>query len=115
MTTYLGNAFSLNMLQIEAEGLSAEIQPVIPSEIPADAVCIIGHADVASLASGILAREVTVNRQSVALQAGDILYVIQYRGARLPAGTNSLPANASLEFYRVTFRTGRAEPGQERK
>lgn len=103
MTSYLGNAFSLNMLQVGADGLTAKIFPVVPSEIPADAVSIIGHADMAAVVCSMLGREVAVNRESVTLQAGDILYVAQYRGPRLPPGATALPPNATLEFFRVTI------------
>jgi len=102
MTTYLGNAFSLNMLEISADGIQVEIQPVSPSEIPAEAVSIVGHVDMAAILSGILNRNVEVNRESVTMLEDDILFVAQYHGARLPAGATELPSDARIDFYRIT-------------
>ncbi len=101
---YLANAFSLNMLDIGAEGMRVDIQPTSLSEIPADAVSIIGHADMAAILSGILNRDVEVNRGSVTLKEGDILFVAQYHGSRLPAGETELPSDARIEFYRIAFQ-----------
>jgi hypothetical protein len=104
MTTYLGNAFSLNMLDIAPQGLIAEIKPVAPADIPQDVVSIIGHEDVAVILAGLLGWRVEVNRGTFILLPDDILYVAQYRGPRLPAGATTLPSDAKVEFYRVTFR-----------
>lgn len=103
MTTYLANAFSLNMLNIGAEGMRVGIQPILPAEIPAEAVSIIGHADMAAILSGILNRKVGVNRDSVVLNEDDILFVAQYHGSRLAAGAVELPKDASVEFYKITL------------
>jgi hypothetical protein len=103
MTAYLANAFSLNMLEIGAEGLSVDIQPILPIEIPTEAVSIVGHADMASILSGILSRTVQVNRESVVMKEGDILFVAQYHGSRLPSGATRLPKDARIEFYRITL------------
>lgn len=105
MTTYLSNAFSLNMLDVGAQGIQVEIQPALPSEIPAEVESIIGHADVAVILSSVLKRKVEVNRESVVLKEGDILFVAQYRGPRLPTGMTSLPPDARLDFYRVVFQS----------
>jgi len=105
MTIYLANAFSLNMLDIGAEGMRVDIQRTSPSEIPADAESLIGHADMAAILSSILNRQVEVNRGSVTLQDGDILYVAQYHGSRLPAGATELPSDARIEFYRITLQS----------
>ena len=104
MTTYLGNAFSLNMVEVGAKGVQADIQPMRPEDVPVDARSIIGHEDMAAIVAGILKREVVVDRETVLLHVGDVLYVAQYRGPRLPTGTTQLPAEASLEFYCVTLR-----------
>ncbi|NWG07724.1 MAG: DUF1874 domain-containing protein [Chloroflexi bacterium] len=104
MTTYLGNALSLNMFDIGADGLQIDIRPILPAEIPADAISIIGHEDMAALVARVLGRVVYVNRESVTLTQGDILFVAQYRGPRLAAGETQLPSGAKLEFYRVTTK-----------
>lgn len=104
MTSYLANAFSLNMLDIGAEGMRVDIQPVSPAEIPTEVVSIVGHADMAAILSGILQRAVEINREAVTLQDGDVLFVAQYHGSRLPPGATQLPENAKIEFYRITMR-----------
>ncbi|MCC6299413.1 MAG: DUF1874 domain-containing protein [Anaerolineales bacterium] len=105
MTSYLANAFSLNMLEIGAEGMRVDIQPILPIAIPAEAVSIVGHADMAAILSGILYRKVGVNRESVTLKEGDILFVAQYHGSRLLAGATQLPSDANIEFYRVSIHS----------
>jgi hypothetical protein len=105
-TTYLGNAFSLGMLSDTPCGLS--IDPVTPADVPADAVSVVGHADTAVLLTGVLGRDVPMNRVSTTLHDGDVLYVAQYAGPRLPEGATSLPEGASFRWLRVTkvTRTG---------
>ncbi len=104
MTVYLANAFSLNMLDIGAEGVHVVIQPILPTDVLTSAKSIIGHADMAAILSDTLNRQVEVNRESVILLEGDILFVVQYRGPRLPAGATILPANARLEFFRILLQ-----------
>lgn len=101
MTLYLANSLSLNMLEIGAAGIRVDIQPVFAADIPADSVSVIGHADMAAILSGILRREVEVDRGTVTLKEGDVLFVAQYHGPRLPAGATELPVGARIEFYRV--------------
>jgi len=103
MSVYLSNAFSLNMLKVGSEGVHADINFVTPADIPADAINIIGHPDIATIVSSILERDIPVNRVTATLCAGDILYVVQYRGPRLPVGATTLPENAKLDFYRVAL------------
>ena len=105
MTVYLGNAFSLNMVEAAPHGVQVDILPVRPEEIPVSAVSIIGHEDTAKIVSGMLKRPVDVNRVKVTLEEGDVLYVAQYHGERLPAGTEVLPAASTLEFYCVKLRS----------
>jgi hypothetical protein len=52
----------------------------------------------------LLGREVPMNRATVQLTAGDVLFVAQYSGPRLPEGATSLPDGAKIEFLRVTLR-----------
>lgn len=61
----------------------------------------IGHADTAALVSGILGREVPMNRVSLAWTPGTIILGALYTGPRLPEGTTVLPEGASLSFYVV--------------
>jgi hypothetical protein len=116
MTTYLGNAMSIGMLDMDAVRL--DIRRCAPTDVPADAVSIVGHADTADLLSGMLGREIPMRRVSTSLEVCDVLYVAQYTGPRLPEGARSLPEGAQLRWYRVEVRPtwgdcvcGCGEPG----
>lgn len=97
MSIYLSNAFSLQM----QGDFFAETSPISISEVPKDFVSIVGHADVAAVMSTLLNTDIPVNRVSVSLQPGDILYVGQYCGPRLPEGATKLPQGAKIRWYRV--------------
>ena len=99
---YLGNAFSLQMVADNA--IICKVA-VAPSDIPQEAVSIIGHKDTAAVVSTILGREVPCNRESVMLSDEDVLYVAQVVGGRLPEGATTIPDGMELKFYRITVRT----------
>ena len=61
----------------------------------------IGHADLANIVSNLLRFSVSVNRDSLKLNFGDVLYVAQYIGPRLAEGTQTLPENSTIQFYKV--------------
>lgn len=88
---YLGNAFSLQMLNV-AVANTVNIVPASIGEITAAVV------------SNILKRDVPANRASVRLEKGDVLYVAQVTGGRLPEGATTLPEGFSLAFLKVTIQ-----------
>lgn len=90
---YLGNAFSLQML----ENLPATIKVSESSleEIPNDVVSIVGHPDTAKILG------VSYNRISVTLKKDDVLFVAQLQGGRLPEGSTSLPSGYTFKFLKV--------------
>lgn len=98
---FLGNAFFLQMVSPEA---ICTIQEVYPEEVPREAVSVIGHPDTAAVVSDILGREVPCNRTSISLGDGDVLYVAQLMGGRLPEGATKLPKGFYLAFRKVTVR-----------
>lgn len=100
MAIYLSNAFSLGMLDL-SEQKSLNIRPVMPEQIPQEAVSVIGHPDTAKILSGILGFDVPFNRAGIKLNEGDVLYVAQYKGPRLPEGATVLPEGASFQFVEV--------------
>jgi hypothetical protein len=101
---FLGNAFSLQMLDL-AQSALVSIVPVEISEVSeADFISAIGHADTARVVSGLLGREVECQRINVRLQDGDILYVAQVTGGRLPEGATELPPGIQLRFLKVTLQ-----------
>ena len=108
---YISNAFSLQMIP-SMNMLASIVQIDDPSEIPADVVSAIGHADTAAVVSNILGREIPMNRVSVSLEPGDVLYVAQLQGGRLPEGVTTLPEGFSLRFVQVKV-TPMSYPGHE--
>jgi hypothetical protein len=92
---YIGNAFSLQMLTLN-EGHKLSIEPIsfIPNESEV-CVSVVGHPDTAAVLG------VKFNRANVKLQKGDILYVAQLVGGRLPEGATSLPEGFSFAFVKV--------------
>lgn len=95
----LANAFSGQMISGDADLL---IEKVEPKKVPATAESCIGHADTAAVAGSLLGREVPFNRASISLQPGDVLYVCQLGGGRLPEGSTTLPEGFTLTFYKVS-------------
>ena len=98
----LGNAFSLQMLDL-TQGQQIQITPVQPQDIPTNATSVIGHQDMAVLVGKMLGRETPYNRVSSRLKKGDILYVAQYVGGRLPEGVTELPEGAEIKFLKVSI------------
>jgi hypothetical protein len=108
---YVGNAFSLNMLQTEKSlgEMTMRVEWVSLSEVKSylaglDFVSAIGHKDTAAVVSGLIGYQVPENRISVDLREGDLLIVAQYSGPRLPEGATSLPEGATIEFFRVRLQ-----------
>lgn len=98
---FLGNAFSLQMLDL-SEKARVLVTPVTSDEVAhADFESVVGHTDTAAVLTDMLAVPVSCNRTSVRLQEGDVLYVAQVTGGRLPEGATRLPEGFSLSFLRV--------------
>lgn len=103
MAVYLSNAFSLNMLDDQNPPGRVEIGVCRPEAVPAEAQSVIGHANTAELVSVRLGRPVPVNRATLLLHAGDVLYVAQFRGERLKEGVTELPPDARVAFYKIVL------------
>lgn len=101
MKKYLVNAFSIQMLSGPAT--TVRFEEIDATEVPADVVSAIGHADTAAVLSDLLGFEVPMNRAFVTLDEDTELYVAQLIGGRLPEGTTTLPEGFSFKFYRVTI------------
>lgn len=100
---YLSNAFSLQMLDI-SQATDIRVTPVDVSVIAkTDFTSIIGHPDTATVVSSLLKKDVPCNRISVQLLKGDILFVAQIVGGRLPAGATTLPDGFKIVFLMVTI------------
>lgn len=113
MSQYISNAFSLQMVPPNAD---VEVRQTSPEAV-ADAihdgqdpvVSIIGHEDIAKLVGSLLGVELPVNRISIDLNPGDVLWVAQYSGPRLQPGTTELPANSKIAWRMLTYRLVAAE------
>lgn len=95
MTKYVGNAFSLQMVSnfpatVKVEECSKD------EALSPDNVSVVGHPDTANVLG------VAFNRVSVKLTKGDVLYVAQIVGGRLPEGCTTLPDGYSFKFLKVT-------------
>lgn len=102
MANFLGNAFSLPMVSAPAE---IAVEPVTASDVAAASwQSVIGHADTAAVVSGLLGRPAAFNRTNVRLQKGDVLYVAQVTGGRLPEGATTLPEGVKIVFLKVTVK-----------
>jgi hypothetical protein len=111
--TYVSNAFSLSMLP---NGADLVVRVVEPSDVaPAlwdGFTSAMGHADIAALAAASLQwrpRDLPVNRVNLTLKIGDVLFVAQYLGPRLPEGATELPEGSRLEWRRVEVVPSPAE------
>lgn len=102
MKFYIGNAFSLGMVPVEhldKVRFNQTFRPDFAIEClnkgSSNVVSCVGHADTAAVLG------VPMNRVSVTLQPGDVLYVAQLRGGRLPEGTTTLPEGFGFDWVRV--------------
>ena len=78
---YLGNAFSLSMVDVQDKPVTVELRRVGLDEVKAilssGFVSAVGHPSTASALSKILGMEVPANRVSIQLQPGDTLVVFR--------------------------------------
>lgn len=90
---FLANAFSMQMLRDFP--CSVSIEQV--EELPSGLTSAIGHQDTANVLG------VPMNRINITLERGDIMYVAQLQGGRLPEGSTTLPEGFSFKFFKVTI------------
>lgn len=90
---YLLNAFSLQMVT----GFPVNVKFEEVTELPRGLVSAIGHQDTANVLG------VDMKRINVVLNAGDIFYVAQLQGGRLPEGSTTLPEGYSFRFLKGTI------------
>lgn len=91
MNAYLLNAFSLQMVDVPCNVHFEEVD-VLPEGL----ISAIGHQDTANVLG------VPMNRCNVHLSKGDVAYVAQLQGGRLPEGSTTLPDGFSFKFIKVT-------------
>ena len=88
---YLLNAFSLQMVDVPCSVHFEEVD-----ELPDGLISAIGHQDTANVLG------VPMNRTNVHLSKGDVAYVAQLQGGRLPEGSTTLPDGFSFKFIKVS-------------
>lgn len=101
---YLGNAFSLQMLNNINDGITVRVSSICKEEIvnnKKNLVSCIGHQDTASVLTDILGFEIKAERINVKLKEKDILYVFQIMGGRLPEGSTTLPQGFTYKLLKV--------------
>ena len=89
---YLLNSFSLQMVDVPCSVMFEEVQ-----KLPEGLVSAVGHADTAKVLG------VECNRMNVHLSKGDVAYVAQLQGGRLPEGSTTLPKGFSFKFIKATI------------
>ena len=90
---YLLNAFSLQMISEFPTNVKFEEVDTIPNGL----VSAIGHQDTANVLG------VPMNRVNVSLLKGDVAYIAQLQGGRLPEGATTLPNGFTFKFIKVTI------------
>lgn len=91
--TYLLNAFSLQMISEFPSNVKFEEVEILPEGLTS----AIGHADTAAVLG------VEMNRINVTLNKGDVAYIAQLQGGRLPEGSTTLPEGFSFKYIKVTI------------
>ena len=87
---YLLNAFSLQMVSVPCTVNFSEVE-----SLPEGLTSAIGHQDTANVLG------VPMNRMNVSLQRGDVAYVAQLQGGRLPEGATILPEGFTFKYIKV--------------
>jgi hypothetical protein len=104
MRTILGNAFSLQMLDLQRTS-NVKVEPLMLDEVrqilKEGFVSSIGHQDTAAVLSDMLGLDVPCNRINVHLTTDDVLVVAQLIGGRLPEGSTKLPDGFGFQFVKV--------------
>lgn len=93
----ISNSFSLQMLNGDSVISVKEITEDEFDKITSDPTIVsaVGHSDTALLLG------VKFNRINVSLNKGDVLYVAQLTGGRLPEGATKLPDMFRFRYFEV--------------
>lgn len=100
---YLNNAFSLQMIETPVTITVTEIsedtffKEIVPAINAGQIKSTIGHQDTANVLS------VPCDRCNINLKEGDVLFVAQIVGGRLPEGCTKLPEGFKFKFLKVVL------------
>lgn len=92
---YVSNAFSLQMLNGDCNLQVKEISEDEFNKVKGDCMSCVGHEDTATVLG------VPFNRASISLDTGDVVYVAQLIGGRLPEGATTLSEGFKFKFLKV--------------
>ena len=92
---FLLNAFSLQMLEGDATVRFSEVSRDEVFSTGHRLVSAIGHQDTANVLG------VEMNRINITLKKGDVAFVAQLQGGRLPEGSTTLPEGFTFKFIKV--------------
>ena len=116
MTKYIGNAFSLSMLDSFPSDVNVtEVSVEFAKEFVKGAESVIGHSSTAEVVSRLLGVEVPVNRVMLKLKQGDQLLVFQLL-VRLEEGrvlTDEELLELPYKFILVTVKADKVEMTRE--
>lgn len=112
MNVYIGNVFSLQMLD-QNETLAVEVYPLstwyVQSLLKGKFTSIVGHAPTATIMSNMFNTDITYNKTQIQLSEGDFLVVAQISGGRIPDGAHELPEGLEMKFSGVKLLRRRPE------
>lgn len=91
--TFLLNAFSLQMIDTPCDVSFTDVDT-----LPSGLTSAVGHPDTAKVLG------VECNRMNVHLSKGDVAYVAQLMGGRLPEGCTTLPKGFTFKFIKVEVK-----------
>lgn len=91
--TFLLNAFSLQMIDTPCDVSFTDVD-----SLPSGLTSAVGHPDTAKVLG------VECNRMNVHLSKGDVAYVAQLMGGRLPEGCTTLPKGFTFKFIKVEVK-----------
>jgi len=91
--TFLLNAFSIQMIDTPCDVSFTDVD-----SLPSGLTSAVGHPDTAKVLG------VECNRVNVHLSKGDVAYVAQLMGGRLPEGCTTLPKGFTFKFIKVEVK-----------
>ena len=92
---YVCNVFSLRMLNGDCNLQVKEINEDEFNNVKGDCMSCVGHEDTATVLG------VPFNCALISLDIGDVVYVAQLIGGRLPEGATKLPDGFKFKFLKV--------------
>jgi hypothetical protein len=102
---YVLNAFSLQMLDLRNNHIVV-IKPISKTDVQKvllknPFISAVGHKDTAEIFTSQLHVLISENRTNIMLNPGDIAFVGQLTGGRLPEGATTLPEGFNIQWLLI--------------